>query len=58
MAAVKRMESGEEAAPDDTLVEVWKCLRDKSVDFLTNLFNTVLRRLRRVARLRREVTIT
>ncbi|KAK3571410.1 hypothetical protein QTP86_011690 [Hemibagrus guttatus] len=40
--ALKRMKSGKAVAPDDILVEVWKCLGEAAVEFLTSLFNGVL----------------
>ncbi|KAK3553593.1 hypothetical protein QTP70_005766 [Hemibagrus guttatus] len=40
--ALKRMKSGKAVGPDDILVEVWKCLGEAAVEFLTNLFNRVL----------------
>ncbi|KAK3550442.1 hypothetical protein QTP86_025682 [Hemibagrus guttatus] len=43
--ALKRMKSGKAVGPDDILVEVWKCLGEAAVDFLTSLFNRVLENL-------------
>ncbi|KAB5579004.1 hypothetical protein PHYPO_G00189580 [Pangasianodon hypophthalmus] len=40
--ALKRMKSGKAAGPDDIPVEVWKCLGEAAVEFLTSLFNRVL----------------
>ncbi|KAK3513535.1 hypothetical protein QTP70_016470, partial [Hemibagrus guttatus] len=40
--ALKRMKSGKAVGPDDILVEVWKCLGEAAVEFLTSLFNRVL----------------
>ncbi|KAL1279411.1 hypothetical protein QQF64_026084 [Cirrhinus molitorella] len=40
--ALKRMKSGEAVGPDDIPVEVWKCLGEAAVEFLTSLFNRVL----------------
>ncbi|KAK3573364.1 hypothetical protein QTP86_024124, partial [Hemibagrus guttatus] len=40
--ALKRMKSGKAVGPDDIPVEVWKCLGEAAVEFLTNLFNRVL----------------
>lgn len=40
--ALKRMKSGKAVGPDDIPVEVWKCLGEMSVDFLTRLFNRIL----------------
>ncbi|KAK3564765.1 hypothetical protein QTP86_025281 [Hemibagrus guttatus] len=43
--ALKRMKSGKAVGPDDILVEVWKCLGEAAVEFLTSLFNRVLENL-------------
>ncbi|KAK3569607.1 hypothetical protein QTP86_002602 [Hemibagrus guttatus] len=43
--ALKRMKSGKAVGPDDILVEVWNCLGEAEVDFLTSLFNRVLENL-------------
>ncbi|KAK3556116.1 hypothetical protein QTP70_005604 [Hemibagrus guttatus] len=43
--ALKRMKSGKAVSPDDILVEVWKCLGEAAVEFLTSLFNRVLENL-------------
>ncbi|MCJ8738183.1 hypothetical protein PDJAM_G00032490 [Pangasius djambal] len=40
--ALKRMKSGKAVGPDDIPVEVWKCLGEAAVGFLTSLFNRVL----------------
>ncbi|KAK3510502.1 hypothetical protein QTP70_009139 [Hemibagrus guttatus] len=39
---LKRMKSGNAVGPDDIPVEVWKCLGEAAVEFLTSLFNRVL----------------
>ncbi|KAK2891510.1 hypothetical protein Q8A73_017175 [Channa argus] len=39
---LKRMKSGKAVGPDDIPVEVWKCLGEVAVEFLTSLFNTIL----------------
>ncbi|MCJ8739628.1 hypothetical protein PDJAM_G00049220 [Pangasius djambal] len=38
----KDLKSGKAVGPDDIPVEVWKCLREAAVEFLTSLFNRVL----------------
>ncbi|KAK3518785.1 hypothetical protein QTP70_012733 [Hemibagrus guttatus] len=43
--ALKRMKSGKAVGPDDIPVEVWKCLGEAAVEFLTSLFNRVLENL-------------
>ncbi|KAK3547330.1 hypothetical protein QTP86_018921, partial [Hemibagrus guttatus] len=40
--ALKRMKSGKAVGPDDIPVEIWKCLGEAAVGFLTSLFNRVL----------------
>ncbi|KAK3559797.1 hypothetical protein QTP86_020778 [Hemibagrus guttatus] len=40
--ALKRMKSVKAVGPDDIPVEVWKCLGEAAVEFLTSLFNRVL----------------
>ena len=40
--ALKRMKSGKAVGPDDIPVEVWKCLGEVAVEFLTGLFNRIL----------------
>ncbi|MCI4382158.1 hypothetical protein PGIGA_G00260570 [Pangasianodon gigas] len=40
--ALKRMKNGKAVGPDDIPVEVWKCLGEAAVEFLTSLFNRVL----------------
>ncbi|KAK3539783.1 hypothetical protein QTP70_013216 [Hemibagrus guttatus] len=43
--ALKRMKSGKAVGPDDIPVEVWTCLGEAAVEFLTSLFNRVLKNL-------------
>ncbi|KAK3513783.1 hypothetical protein QTP70_028893 [Hemibagrus guttatus] len=43
--ALKRIKSGKAVGPDDIPVEVWKCLGEAAVEFLTSLFNKVLENL-------------
>lgn len=40
ITAKKRMKSEKAADPDDTPVEGWRCLEERSLDFLTRLFTT------------------
>ncbi|KAK3543423.1 hypothetical protein QTP70_020909 [Hemibagrus guttatus] len=42
---LKRMKSGKAVGPDNIPVEVWKCLGEAAVEFLTSLFNRVLENL-------------
>ncbi|KAK3516274.1 hypothetical protein QTP70_008651 [Hemibagrus guttatus] len=42
------MKSGKAVGPDDIPVEVWKCLGEAAVEFLTSLFNRVLEKYVRV----------
>ncbi|KAK3507804.1 hypothetical protein QTP70_000856 [Hemibagrus guttatus] len=39
--ALKRMKGGKAVGPDNITVEVWKCLGEAAVEFLTNLFNRI-----------------
>lgn len=41
-AVVKRMKNGKNAGPDGTILEVWRCLREMTVDFLARFLNTIL----------------
>ncbi|KAK3571265.1 hypothetical protein QTP86_005981 [Hemibagrus guttatus] len=43
--ALKMMKSGKAVGSDDIPVEVWKCLGEAAVEFLTSLFNRVLENL-------------
>ncbi|KAK3548632.1 hypothetical protein QTP70_015940, partial [Hemibagrus guttatus] len=43
--ALKGMKSGKAVGPDDIPVEVWKCLGEAAVEFLTSFFNRVLENL-------------
>ena len=40
--ALKKMKSGKAVGPDDVPVEVWKCLGEVAIHFLTRLFNRIL----------------
>ncbi|KAK3555889.1 hypothetical protein QTP86_029801, partial [Hemibagrus guttatus] len=55
--ASKRMKSGKAVGPDDILVEVWKCLGEAAVEFLTSLFNRVLESERMPEEWRRNVLV-
>ncbi|KAK3514046.1 hypothetical protein QTP70_002507 [Hemibagrus guttatus] len=55
--ALKRMKSGKAVGPDDIPVEVWKCLGEAAVDFLTSLFNRVLESERMPEEWRRSVLV-
>ncbi|KAK3522491.1 hypothetical protein QTP86_015882 [Hemibagrus guttatus] len=55
--ALKRMKSGKEVGPDDIPVEVWKCLGEAAVEFLTSLFNRVLESERMPEEWRRSVLV-
>ena len=41
-SAMKRMKKGKAVCPDDIPVEAWECLGDEGIDWLTNLFNSIL----------------
>ncbi|KAK3570787.1 hypothetical protein QTP86_025428 [Hemibagrus guttatus] len=55
--ALKRMKSGKAVGPDNILVEVWKCLGEAAVEFLTSLFNRVLESERMPEEWRRSVLV-
>ncbi|KAK3560678.1 hypothetical protein QTP86_014529 [Hemibagrus guttatus] len=54
---LKRMKSGKAVGPDDIPVEVWKCLGEAAVEFLTSLFNRVLESERMPEEWRRSVLV-
>ncbi|KAK3550470.1 hypothetical protein QTP86_029428 [Hemibagrus guttatus] len=56
--ALKRMKSGKAVGPDDIPVEVWKCLGEAAVEFLTSLFNRVLESERMPEEWRRSVLVS
>ncbi|KAK3548418.1 hypothetical protein QTP70_012839 [Hemibagrus guttatus] len=55
--ALKRMKSGKAVGSDDIPVEVWKCLGEAAVEFLTSLFNRVLESERMPEEWRRSVLV-
>ncbi|KAK3573071.1 hypothetical protein QTP86_012282 [Hemibagrus guttatus] len=55
--ALKRMKSGKAVGPEDIPVEVWKCLGEAAVEFLTSLFNRVLESERMPEEWRRSVLV-
>ncbi|KAK3515253.1 hypothetical protein QTP70_013016, partial [Hemibagrus guttatus] len=55
--ALKRMKCGKAVGPDDIPVEVWKCLGEAAVEFLTSLFNRVLESERMPEEWRRSVLV-
>ena len=55
--ALKRMKSGKAVGPDDIPVEVWKCLGEVAVEFLTSLFNKILESERMPEEWRRSVLV-
>ncbi|KAK3571603.1 hypothetical protein QTP86_015338 [Hemibagrus guttatus] len=55
--ALKRMKSGKAVGPDNIPVEVWKCLGEAAVEFLTSLFNRVLESERMPEEWRRSVLV-
>ncbi|KAK3513112.1 hypothetical protein QTP70_001685 [Hemibagrus guttatus] len=52
------MKSGKAVGPDNIPVEVWKCLGEAAVEFLTSLFNRVLESERMPEEWRRSVLVT
>ncbi|KAK3540383.1 hypothetical protein QTP70_030202 [Hemibagrus guttatus] len=55
--ALKRMKSGKAVGPDDIPLEVWKCLGEAAVEFLTSFFNRVLESERMPEEWRRSVLV-
>ncbi|KAK3557812.1 hypothetical protein QTP86_002686 [Hemibagrus guttatus] len=51
------MKSGKAVSPDDIPVEVWKCLGEAAVEFLTSLFNRVLESEKMLEEWRRSVLV-
>ncbi|KAK3543780.1 hypothetical protein QTP70_027194 [Hemibagrus guttatus] len=51
------MKSGKAVGPDDIPVEVWKCLGEAAVEFLTSFFNSVLESERMPEEWRRSVLV-
>ena len=41
-AATQTMENGKAVSPDNTPVDVWKCLRYLAMSLLSNMFNKIL----------------
>ena len=41
--ALKRMKGGKAMGPDGIPIEVWRCLRDIAIVWLTKLFNHIFR---------------
>ena len=39
---IKRMKNGKAVGPDDIPVEVWKCLGEIALEFLTKLYNRTM----------------
>jgi hypothetical protein len=44
--ALKKMKTGKALGPDDILIEVWRCLGDITIVWLTKLFNTIFSPIR------------
>ena len=55
--AVRRMKKGKTAGPDELPVEVWKCMGEMRIEFLTILFNRLLMDKRMPEEWRRSVLI-
>ena len=43
MEALKRMKGGKAMGPDGIPIEVWRCLGDRAIVWLTKLFNLIFR---------------
>ena len=55
--AVRRMKKGKAVGPDELPVEVWKCMGEMGIEFLTRLFNRLLMGERMPEEWRRSVLI-
>ena len=55
--ALRRMKKGKAVGPDELPVEVWKCMREMGIKFLTRLFNRLLKDKRMPEEWRRSVLI-
>ena len=42
---MKKMKNGKTVGPDDIPVEVWKCLGEIALEFLTKLYNKTMERM-------------
>ena len=56
--AVRRMKKGKAVGPDELPVEVWKCMAEMGIKFLTRLFNRLLMGERMPEEWRRSVLIS
>lgn len=54
---MKRMKSGEVVGPSDIPVQVWRSPGERTVDFLTRLFNTMMETKRMPEEWRRGVLV-
>ena len=55
--ALKRMKKAKAVGPDELPVELWKCMREMGIEFLTRLFNRLLMGERMPEEWRRSVLI-
>ena len=55
--ALKRMKKGKAVGPDELPVEVWKCMGETEIEFLTRLFNKLLMGEQMLEEWRRSVLI-
>ena len=55
--ALRRMKKGKAVGPDELPVEVWKCMAEMGIKFLTGLFNRLLMGKRKPEERRRSVLI-
>ena len=56
--AIRRMKKGKAVGPDELPVEVWECMGEVEIKFLTKLFNRLLNGERMPEEWRRSVLIT
>ena len=56
MKALKRMKVGKALGPDNILIEVWRCLGDVAIVWLTKLFNSIFRSNKMLDELRGDIS--
>ena len=56
--ALKRMKGGKSMGPDGIPIEVWRCLGDRAIVWLTKLFNLIFRSNKMPEEWRRSILVT
>ena len=55
--ALKRMKGGKALGPDGIPIEVWRCLSDRAIVWLTKLFNLIFRSNKMLEEWRRSILV-